>query len=362
MQDVRDIRPLTSLRFFAAMWVVAFHYWPNLAAVMPPLVAKGYLGVELFFVLSGFILCHVYLDAVADGGFRYGSFLWARLARIYPLHLATLFGIGAMALAALAAGRVIDPNILSWSSLPANFLLVQAWGFAPQAGWNHPSWSISAEWFAYLTFPLTAWAALRLANRPRLAVAGAIALLVGLYAAFGDLAGFPLTHATIRWGALRIVPCFAYGAAINLLWRKSAVERRRPAVLGAFFFGAAVLVSAQLLAPDGLLVTLFGGLIFSLAALTKAGENSGGSSLFVYLGEISYSIYMICIPWKLLFVNAVAPLLHLDKAHLPLYLWLTMYAAVIPLSAMSYHLIEHPARHWMKRHPAAGVKALISVA
>ena len=87
MQDARDIRPLTSLRFFAAMWVVAFHYWPNLSSVMPPLVAKGYLGVELFFVLSGFILCHVYLDSVADGGFRYGSFLWARLARIYPLHL-----------------------------------------------------------------------------------------------------------------------------------------------------------------------------------------------------------------------------------------------------------------------------------
>ncbi|HEY3887616.1 MAG TPA: acyltransferase [Caulobacteraceae bacterium] len=362
MQDARDIRPLTSLRFFAAMWVVAFHYWPNLGAVMPPLVAKGYLGVELFFVLSGFILCHVYLDSVADGGFRYGSFLWARLARIYPLHLTTLAGIGAMALAALAAGRVIDPNILSWSSLPANLLLVQAWGFAPQAGWNHPSWSISAEWFAYLGFPVTAWIALRLADRPRLAVAGALVLLIGLYAAFDILAGSPLTHATIRWGALRIVPCFAYGAAINLLWRKSALERRRPAVLGALFSGAALLLAAQLLAPDALIVGLCGGLIFSLAALTKAGENSGGGRLFVYLGEISYSIYMICIPWKLLFVNAVAPLLHLDKAHLPLYLWLLLYVAVIPLSAISYHLIEHPARRWMRHRRVVGPEALTSVA
>jgi peptidoglycan/LPS O-acetylase OafA/YrhL len=362
MQDAKDIRPLTSLRFFAAMWVVAFHYWPNLSAVMPPLVAKGYLGVELFFVLSGFILCHVYLDSVADGGFRYGGFLWARLARIYPLHLATLVGIGVMALAALSAGRVIDPNILSWSSLPANLLLVQAWGLAPQAAWNHPSWSISAEWFAYLGFPLTAWIALRLADRPRLAVAGALVLMVGLYAAFGALAGAPLTHATIRWGALRIVPCFTYGAAINLLWRKSVVERRRAAVLGALFFGAAVIVSAQLMTADALLVGLFGGLIFSLAALTKAGENSGGGSLFVYLGEISYSIYMICIPWKLLFVNAVAPLLHLDKTHLPIYLWLAMYAAVIPLSAASYHLIEHPARRWMRRRRALGAETLTSVA
>jgi peptidoglycan/LPS O-acetylase OafA/YrhL len=362
MQDAKAIQPLTSLRFFAAMWVVAFHYWPNLSPVLPPLVAKGYLGVELFFVLSGFILCHVYLASVADGGFRYGSFLWARLARIYPLHLATLAGIGAMALAALAAGRVIDPNILSWSSLPANLLLVQAWGFAPQAGWNHPSWSISAEWFAYLGFPLVAWLALKLAHRPRLAVAGALALMVGLYAAFDGLAGFPLTRATIHWGALRIVPCFAYGAAINLLWRKSAVERRRPAVLGALFSSAAVLVSAQLGAPDAVIVALCGGLIFSLAALAKAGENSGGGRLFVYLGEISYSIYMICIPWKLLFVNSVAPVFHLDKSHLPLYVWLLLYVAVIPLSALSYHLIEHPARRWMRRRGSHPREALVSVA
>ena len=58
----QDLRPLTSLRFFAAMWVVLYHFWPNLQPVRPAFVAKGYLGVELFFVLSGFILSHVYLE------------------------------------------------------------------------------------------------------------------------------------------------------------------------------------------------------------------------------------------------------------------------------------------------------------
>src|SRR5471032_1559875 len=98
MPAVRDLRPLTALRFFAAMWVVLYHYWPNLNGEhMPALVAHGYLGVELFFVLSGFILCHVYLDQFASGRFRYGGFLWARLARVYPLHIAALVGIGLMA-------------------------------------------------------------------------------------------------------------------------------------------------------------------------------------------------------------------------------------------------------------------------
>ena len=349
MTAPKDSRPLTSLRFFAAMWVVLFHYWPNLSASLPPLVGKGYLGVELFFTLSGFILCHVYLDGFVGKTFRYGGFLWARLARVYPLHLATLAGVGVMALAARSVGRTIDASVLSWSSLPANLLLVHAWGFAPVAGWNHPSWSISAEWFAYLTFPLFAWSAWRLRHRPWLALAGALAAMAALYAVFQDLAGFPLTRATIAWGALRIIPCFAIGCAVNLLWRSDAVQGRRAASLGAVFSGAGILISAQFGAPDALLVALFSGLILSLASLTSAGENTGGGRVFVYLGEISYSIYMVCIPWKLLFVNGVSTVFGFDKAHLPLAVWIVFLLSVIPLAAVSYHLIERPARGVMRR-------------
>jgi peptidoglycan/LPS O-acetylase OafA/YrhL len=362
MQATTDIRPLTSLRFFAAMWVVLFHYWPNLSASLPPLVGKGYLGVELFFTLSGFILCHVYLDGVADKSFRYGGFLWARLARVYPLHLATLAGVGLMALAAQAAGRSIDANILSWPSLPANILMVHAWGLAPQAGWNHPSWSISAEWFAYLCFPAFAFVAVKLYRRPWLAVAAALAFIAVIYPLFERLAGFPLTQATIAWGALRIIPCFALGCAVNLAWRAHAVRRRRLAVLGALFSGAAVLLAGQFGAPDALLVALFGAVIFSLASLTSAGANSVGGPVFMYLGEISYSIYMVCIPWKLLFVNGVSSILGYDKAHLPLVVWLVFLVSVIPLAAVSYHLVEHPARRLMRRWRGAPPATATSVA
>jgi peptidoglycan/LPS O-acetylase OafA/YrhL len=362
MTASKDIRPLTSLRFFAAMWVVLFHFWPNLSANMPPLVAKGYLGVELFFTLSGFILSHVYLDSVADGGFRYPGFLWARLARVYPLHLATLAGVGLMALAAEAAGRTVDANILSWPSLPANLLMVHAWGLAPAAGWNHPSWSISAEWFAYLTFPAFAWLALRLRARPRLAVLAAFCGLAVLYAVFQRLTGQSLTRATIAWGALRIVPCFALGCAVNLLWRASPLPGRAAAGLGAFFSGAAILVAAQVSASDTLLVLFFGGLIWSLASLTSAGENSGGGRLFVYLGEISYSIYMICIPWKLLFVNLVSTVFGYDKGELPFGVWLIYTVSVIPLAAVSHYLIERPARGLMRRWAERAPATVTSVA
>ena len=151
MNDAAHIRPLTGLRFFAAMWVVFYHYWANLQiGFTPALVEKGYLGVELFFVLSGFILCHVYLEGFGEGRFRFGSFLWNRLARVYPLHLATLLGVMALGLAASAAGMGIDAHILDWRSLPANLLLVQDFvGARPFLG---VSWTLIIEIMWYTLF------------------------------------------------------------------------------------------------------------------------------------------------------------------------------------------------------------------
>lgn len=361
MPDGANIKPLTALRFFAAFWVVMFHYWPNLSAAAPPqLVAKGYLGVEAFFTLSGFILCHVYLQGLGQGRFRYGDFLWNRLARVYPLHLATMAGVGLMAFVALRAGMSVDPNILSWAALPANLLLVQAWGFAPVSGWNHPSWSISAEWFAYLCFPVFGYAAWRLRERPRLAVVLALTLIAVLYPVFQALTGFSLTQATIRWGFLRIVPCFAYGCALHALWRSGAVTGRfsGPA---ACLAGVVALAAILFKAPDPVIVAALGAVIVTLAGLAATGSRFATQGAFVYLGEISYSTYMICIPWKILAVNAALKLLKIEGDQLPIYAWLLIVAALVPLSALSYHIIEKPARErmktwangWKQRRPAA---------
>lgn len=348
MPDAAHIKPLTALRFFAAFWVVLFHYWPKLDVAFTPAVAqKGYLGVEAFFVLSGFILCHVYLSGFGQGRFRYGDFLWNRLARVYPLHLATLVGVGAMAIAGSIAGLSVDPNILSWKALPANLLLVHAWGFAPVSGWNHASWSISAEWFAYLTFPAFAFAAWRLRERPVAAVLGALAVIAVLYPTFQSLAGFPLTEATIQWGALRIVPCFAYGCALHALWRSGRFPGRLSGY-GAAFLGMATLGAVQFGAPDPVIVMLLGGLIFTLASLASTGFSFAGQSVFVYLGEISYSTYMICIPWKILAINAAAKVFNIQGDKLPPLIWIAIVAALVPLSAISFHVIESPCRERMK--------------
>jgi peptidoglycan/LPS O-acetylase OafA/YrhL len=230
--------------------------------------------------------------------------------------------------------------------------MVHAWGLAGEAAWNHPSWSISAEWFAYLSFPAFAAAAIALRGRPNLAVALAVMLLFGLYAGFQAVTGELLTQATVAWGALRIVPCFAYGCALFLLWRSGALETRMQAMAALAVSTALVGVSAQMGAPDAVTVTAAGGAIFALAGLWSHLPRGAFGGLTgraaVYLGEVSYSVYMICIPWSLVFVNGAAKAFGLPEERLPLPLWLVFIAAVVPLAAVSHHLIERPARAWLR--------------
>ncbi len=347
VQTPADLRPITALRFGAAIWVAVYTYWENLAgAGSSGLVDKGYLGVELFFVLSGFILSHVYLQSAGEKRFSYRGFLWARVARVYPLHVATLVGVGLLAAVALVAGMSVDGNVLSWVSLPANLLMVHAWGLAPVAGWNHPSWSISAEWFAYLCFPLFAFVFWRAREKPVAAVVGTAAFLTVLYYGFERVAGFPLTEATIRWGALRIVPCFALGCALYLVYRKAPLKA--PWTASAVSFGLMVL-SAALGLWDGITVLLAGALILSLASLPNERAGWLASRPAVYLGEISYSVYMVCVPWKLLAVNLAAKLTDAPDKQLQLFVWLAILALLPVVAALSYHLVEHPARKALRR-------------
>ncbi|QTC88027.1 acyltransferase family protein [Brevundimonas pondensis] len=337
-----DLRPLTALRFMAALWVVFYTFWPNLnVGFLPNLAAKGYLGVELFFVLSGFILSHVYLHAFAEKRFSYRGFLWARIARVYPLHVFTLLGVMALGLAAVAVGMSIDDSVLSWKTLPAHLLMVHAWGFAGEAGWNHPSWSISAEWFAYLAFPLFALAAWPLRRRPWVAAAGAAVFLMGLYAAFERFAGFPLTEATFRWGALRIVPCFAYGCALYLVYRRAPLPR---AGLLALLAALVMVASASVMAWDAITVLAAGLLILALASIPAGKAGWLGSKPAVYLGEISYSVYMVCAPWQILAVNLAARATGAEDKRLHVLVWMGIILGLIAAAAATYHLVERPAR------------------
>lgn len=350
-----DLRALTSLRFLAAAWVVLYTAWPHLNVGFTPVaVTKGYLGVEVFFVLSGFILSHVYLEAAGEKRYSHKGFLWARIARVYPLHLVTLAGMAVLGVGAVVAGQSVSESLTDWRSLPAHLTLTHAWGLAPSSAFNHPSWSISAEWFAYLTFPAFAFVAWRMRNRPVLATVLAAAVALGIYATFQPLAGFSLTEATFRWGALRIVPCFLLGCALYLIYRRAPIPFAGPVAL---LSGAGVLVSASLGLWDPITVLFAGGLILGLGSMSNQGAGPLASGFGVYLGEISYSIYMVCSPVLLVMTNVAARLTGADDKRFHIIVWLGIVAA-IPVAAMvTYHLVERPARKalrgWAERNSKA---------
>ena len=342
-----DLRALTTLRFLAAAWVVLYTAWPHLNVGFTPVaVTKGYLGVEVFFVLSGFILSHVYLEAAGTRRYSYKGFLWARIARVYPLHLVTLAGMAVLGLGAAAAGLAVSDSLTDWRSLPAHLTLTHAWGLASASAFNHPSWSISAEWFAYLSFPAFAFVAWRLRDRPVLATVLAAAVALGIYAAFQPLAGFSLTEATFRWGALRIVPCFLLGCALYLVYRRAPIPFAGPVAL---FSGAGMLISASLGLWDPITVLFAGGLILGLGSMTNERAGPLASKAGVYLGEISYSIYMVCAPVLLVMTNVAARLTGADDKRFHIIVWLGIVAAIPVTAMLTYHLVERPARKALRR-------------
>jgi peptidoglycan/LPS O-acetylase OafA/YrhL len=164
-QTHKYLSNLTPLRGIAALWVVVFHFQILVVQFVLPsqtrLLAKGYLMVDLFFIMSGFIICHVYQegfkDGLAPGVIR--RFIVARFARIYPLHFFTLIVL-IIAVAVLNRwSRIDDPKAIA-----SNFLLLHSFGINKSFTWNVPSWNISSEWWAYMVFPALTFLSIEGAN------------------------------------------------------------------------------------------------------------------------------------------------------------------------------------------------------
>lgn len=346
----RHLDALTGIRGIAAWGVVLYHIRLSLTELLPPPViavfAKGYLAVDLFFILSGFVIWYNYAARISQGGAGAARlFLWRRFARVWPLHGAILGGFVALALTMLATGR--DASGYPLAELPLQLLLIQNWGFTGNLSWNHPAWSISTEFAAYLVFPLLVlmarWDRVPSAMLLALAtlLAGAIFLLFSLngHADLGsDIPGL---------GLWRCLAGFAMGCLMCQLW-----QRWNGARLGGVWAGlscaAIIAVGLALGLPETAWVpaAFFTGLLALALGRGPIVRWLGGKAL-TYLGEISYSTYLghygLFILFKLVFVDAS---LQLGWGGLAGYLALVMAASVA-----LYHGLEKPAQRWLNARP-----------
>ncbi len=356
----QELKPLTSLRFIAAFWVLLYHFKDHLGLGMGQfgLVADGYLGVDLFFALSGFILAHVYLTSLEGGRFGYGGFLKNRIARVYPMHLAALGAMLALFVGATAMGAGVgSPDAFKWSDLPAHLFMVHAWGTTSAVGWNFPSWSISAEWLAYLLFPLVAGLVLKAKRWSGAVAVGALALCVFSFWALDNLSAvFPgvgqnFSQMTAQIGALRILPSFLLGVALYAFGREHAAPKSWAWPIVAVSAGWIVAVTT-LGWWEGL--TWFGlaGLLYGLAETSRHGVDAPMSGrVFVFLGAASYAMYMIHLPIDIVWFHALEKFGVTETSDLVLRVgaMVGVFVVCIAASMAAYLVIEEPARKLIRK-------------
>jgi peptidoglycan/LPS O-acetylase OafA/YrhL len=339
MQQDR-LRSLDSLRGIGALCVVIYHATSvAFGGVNRPGIAlvphRGYLAVDLFFLLSGFVLAHVYgAEFSSRPSLKRGAaFLWARIARLYPVHLLCIL---------LLLRLYGETSLYSGRALALNLLLLQG-PWLPHTTWNQPSWSISAEWHAYLLFPLLCPALWRFSVKVAVAVALACALALLLTGAesgwsFVDVTAGPLI-------LTRALPEFIAGV---LVYRVHRCGWGRSLWRSDLFLAATVVAIFALACgwpTDLAIVLLFPGLL--LAAVTNEGR---ARSLFdsrplTFLGDISYSLYMshyVCI------VVVFGKIVGADAGSAAITAKIAAFCAAIGLSLLFATLvsrcIEYPAR------------------
>ncbi len=325
----------TGLRAVAALLVVCFHYSIHVGdpgAAVNRILLNGYLGVDLFFVLSGFIIHHVYRAQFAEGRIaaRYATFLRYRLARIYPVHVAMLLVLVFFQMLASAHSGGGLPADYSPGAILAALALVQGWfGIAAP---NGVAWSVSAEWFVYLVYPGALVLSCRLPVAVRIAVLCGLLLILQLFWQQNPL--------------LRVVPefalgAFAYEAALRLRHRLQEFRW-----LGAAVFAATLLMlgvfQPVLIVPLGF---CFAALLVALVNPRDDLARVLSGPVALYLGEISYSLYMVHSPWREILKKAA----HRFEINLSSASGMVLsVVTALALAALVYHTVEMPARHLLR--------------
>lgn len=311
------IGALAGARAFPPLAVVMFHFSEghHYSHVRPLdlLATRGYLWVEFFFVLSGFILTYAYWTKLKDLFMRSGyfAFLRARLIRLYPLHLFMLLFLllTVMMLRALAAHggylSIFDAKYhqdVSVKGFWFSLFLVQAWNTMNTLTWNGVSWFVSVEFALCLLFPAFLWLAEGGLWRGFALIAAGLAGLVALL--LTSLHGLDITYHN---GVLRGLSDFAVGVGMAVLFRRLKPRDRLPEWVHSLLQLAILSVLGYVVMNTGWSHTrmdIFTVLPLMLLVFALAFDRGLIARLLQMrlpqlLGEWSYAIYLGQTSWLL---------------------------------------------------------------
>ncbi|HLI92640.1 MAG TPA: acyltransferase [Puia sp.] len=362
---------LTPLRGLAALLVAIFHFEMTAGRFIPAgstmFIEKSYLMVDLFFVLSGFIMLHVYGRAF-DGTMQNGNlrhFFVARFARTYPLHLFSLLLL-----------VVIVRYLTNWGNPPIlieqprdilpNVFLLQAWGVCKIFNWNIPSWSISAEWAAYLIFPFLAlWFSRRRRAAPILLAAGvvvawcSIMYLLPRKNPFNPLIAVPHNlNTTYDYGWLRGIAGFCAGMVTYRFYQRPGTGRMMGGDGASLLILLLVAAALHFAVNDALVVLLFAALVLNFSLNNGWLHRICNFRPLQYLGDISYSIYLMQIFLQEPFSHGIRLPGVTGTARGKFnftHFWpglgfcLLYVLLLIGIASVTYFLVERPCRRWINQ-------------
>ena len=356
---------LTPLRGLAALMIVVFHFEELITRFVKPensmIIRKSYLMVDLFFIMSGFVMLHVYGEKFQQNlqSGQFFKFIRARFARLYPLHLFTLLLIVGLF---YGTHSPADP-VQNPAAIPTHLLLLQSFGIHSIFTWNVPSWSISAEWWCYLLFPLFVIMISKYKNSIYLLLLVSALLYVSILYFLPRVNFFapslPAPHnldVTYDYGFLRGLAGFMAGMVSYTIYQ----QQRLGVFLGSDItcIGSIILtlVAMHIGVNDIIYIPIFMLLVITIAANKKIIHKIFLLKPLQYLGTISYSIYMVHT--ILIFAIAVPFVQKMGYVYngpqsLTMPPWagfgtcLLFLLSVIAVSSITYFLIEKPCRIWI---------------
>ncbi len=369
MPENKRIDQLSFPRFIAALLIIIFHYgrstYPFALESLAWVAASAQYLLSFFYTLSGFILAYVYYKP--DGAPIDQRVFWVRrLARIYPLYLlafllAVPFRFGA------------SPNDLT--GLVLGVFMLQAWVPPYPLAFSGPAWAMSAMWLFYLIFPwLMPWMVKKGAKSSLIFSAGvwlaSQILFLTMINCWAGEAGSWSRDVTL-YNPLLHLNSFIFGMAAGLFYRTRREQARinQPinllgligslAAIGALFYARptiSALTGFQINYYDGLLTPLYLLAIVFLAQDETLISKAISHKWLVFLGEISFSIYLLQSPVVRFYQQFLLPRL---EAHIPwtkeihFYLYLGL---LLPVSIGLYFLFEKPLNRWLRGKLAPGEK------
>jgi peptidoglycan/LPS O-acetylase OafA/YrhL len=360
---VKRLTSLDALRGVAALCVVLWHWQhfflitgdSDLAALrktqplywlLKPLYEQGWIAVDLFFALSGFVLFWLYCEGIRERRMSAWHFATWRFSRLYPLHFLMLMTVAIMQIAFVSRNGSFfvykSNDIVAYIQ---HLLMVQTWLPDAQLSFNGPTWSVSVEFLLYLIFFVACLVGLKRSwHCLLLALAGGVLLSFVEHIGRGLICFFMGGFAFMVWMQLR--------EHVHVMW---IARVAKSLALAAWLLALSMLYLDNIWISHGEgnveLLLVYDFLLCPLTVLALAlHESSGGKTprWLAFLGYITYSTYLLQFPMQLA-LALLATHFHWEPAvFMQVWVMVAFGAALIGMSTLSYHFFERPMQKWLR--------------